>query len=163
MWLTLMWKVQRSFVYFSHHQPHCHSSIKAIFKPHKSLLYSPHTPLTPHHFYLSPPLSNCLHTVQGAHGLDGKPGPVVSGPRLVPLTPSPLISLHLPLSFGFYSLPAAGYVSEYICLSACLTFSACFCLSYFPCCVRSLFRVLVRLDWHGDGFWDCIAHKPVCL
>lgn len=121
-------KLKGVTVYFSRHQPHCHSSIKAIFMPHESLLHSLHTPppLPPHHLYLSPPLCNCLHTVQGAHGLDGKPGPVVSGTRPVPLTPSPLISLLLLLSFCFYSLPATCYVSEYIqYVSVCLPLFLC--------------------------------------
>lgn len=95
----------------------------------------PHTPpLLPHHLHLSSLLSNCSHTVQGAHGLDGKPGPVVSGARPVPLTPfslSPLISclLYFSASTACLLLPVSLHSYSSVCLpflpSACLSFSHC--------------------------------------
>lgn len=91
-------------------------------------------------------LSNCLHAIQGAHGLDGRPGPVVSGARPVPITPnppSPPLSSLCSLLFCF-------------CLSVC---SRCcllvVCISVFVLCclmVKVLFRSLLRLYWHEYYF-----------
>lgn len=89
----------------------------------------PTLPSPPHHLYLSPPLSNCLHTVQGAHGLDGKPGPVVSGTRPVPLPcllSSPFFSLYLSASTACLQL--AGCLSIYV--SVRLHLLLCLCLSF---------------------------------
>lgn len=122
-----MWKVKRSYCLLLTssatlsllHQSYFYATqITASLTP-----YLPPLP-SPHHLYLSPPLSNCLHTVQGAHGLDGKPGPVVSGTRPVPLTlllSSPFISLYLFASTACLHL--AMCLSTYV--SICLPLPLC--------------------------------------
>lgn len=94
-------------------------------------LTSPHTsPLLPS----SPPppsllsLCNSLHTVQGAHGLDGRPGPVVSGARPVPII-HPSISIHPSL----VSLSACFSLS--VCLPLLELLLACFCVLCLFCVV----------------------------
>lgn len=86
---------------------HRFSSSQNDFWSHESQLHSP----SPHLPILSPPPHLCsltiYNTTQGAHGLDGRPGPVVSGasPALVPspshpspdpLPPAPPPSCSLP-------------------------------------------------------------------
>lgn len=112
-----------------HHHPSsttgcvlCVTRITASLTPLNPLHTSSPSPTTS----LPPLLSNCLHTVQGAHGLDGRPGRVVSGASPVPPTHTP----PLPRLSSPILLP-----TRLACLSVCL--SACFppCLSFFVICL----------------------------
>lgn len=97
---------------------------------HSLLLPSPHIFPYPHHLHLSSPFSNCWHTVQGAHGLDGKPGQVVSGRRPVFLTSSLLsCSFHLPTVF-LSPQPACHWLSR--CRNFCLPACPTLLVSIFP-------------------------------
>ncbi len=100
-------------VVFMWHMSHCFTH-----PPHTSPLL-PSSPPSPS--LLS--LCNSLHTVQGAHGLDGRPGPVVSGARPVPSS-TPLFP-SIPLRFP----PPASlfFLSVCLCLSCCLLASV-FCV-----------------------------------
>ena len=68
---------------------HLSHSFTQLPPPHPNLSSLPHP--TPIFLPPSSLLSNYVHTTQGAHGLDGRPGPVVSGasPAPVPSPPSP--------------------------------------------------------------------------
>lgn len=111
---------------------------------HESLLHSPPPTLLPSSLPLLS-LCNSLHTVQGAHGLDGRPGPVVSGARHVPII-HPSISIHPSL------------VSPSACFSFCLSAWAVACLLLcfvsVLCCLmfKALFRSLLRLHRHEYDF-----------
>lgn len=83
--------------------------------PHPNLSSLPHP--TPIFLPPSSLLSNYVHTTQGAHGLDGRPGPVVSGASPAPV-PSPFSS-----SSSSSSTPLLQLAN---CLPCLLVMSTCF-------------------------------------
>lgn len=155
-WQCTNWSVihiKRSYCRFPipsqcHHPPFL--LIKTGFnflESHKSLLHSPPSqpppptppPVLPRPSLPSSPLSNSVHAVQGAHGLDGRPGPVVSGSHPIPRTPRTQphpCPLQTPLFF-FHSL---------YCLAACLPV----CMSvHLPCLQLGLSESLFA----GKSVW----------
>lgn len=105
------------YVFWSH-ESQLHSP-----SPHLPILYCP-TP-SPPHYLCSLTIYN---TTQGAHGLDGRPGPVVSGanPALVPSPSHPSPAPLLPAPPPSCSLPAVCF-SCLLAWSLPISFLSLFC------------------------------------
>lgn len=107
-----------------------------------SLTSHPHLPIpTPHSHYLCS--LTIYNIIQGAHGLDGRPGPVVSGssPDMAPL----------PFSYCSSSFSTPCYSLLDVCLSCLLAF-----LLLIP--FLHLFWSCSLGTWlFGVGFWGFIA------
>lgn len=106
-----------------------------------------HTPPSSHHLPHHLCSLTVYNAIQGAHGLDGRPGPVVSGASPVPVT----LLLFLLLLFLFHPPATACLMSA---MSACLVHW----LSCFPClsCLVSFLRELCEDDCSGLGSRDAL-------
>lgn len=100
---------------------HCFFEVTSHSLTHPALTSPSYTHFPPSHYLCSLTIYN---TTQGAHGLDGRPGPVVSGtsPTLVPSlshpSPDPLLSAPPPLQLQLawcLLVMSACLITSHIC------------------------------------------------